>query len=102
MNEKPNIAITDSEWLIVKDILKRYLPRHQVWAFGSRVQGAHKPFSDLDIAVISEQPMELSLLAAVNEAFSESNLPWKVDVVDWMSVSDAFRRLIEAHKVSLQ
>lgn len=102
MNEKPDIAITDAEWNIVQAILKRYLPVHQVWAFGSRVHRTNKLFSDLDIAVIGEQPMDLSLLAAVNEAFSESDLPWKVDIVDWFGVGDAFRRLIDAHKVPLQ
>lgn len=102
MSDKPDIAMTDSEWKIVRDILRRCLPHQSVWAFGSRARHTHKPFSDLDIAVISDQPIALSKMAELKEAFSESDLPWKVDIVDWASVGNSFRQLIETHKVSLQ
>ena len=102
MSDKPDVAITESEWMIVQDILRRHLPHHSVWAFGSRVRRTHKPFSDLDIAVISDQPIALAKLAELKEVFSESDLPWKVDIVDWASASHSFRQLIEAHKVPLQ
>jgi type I restriction enzyme S subunit len=42
------------------------------------------------------------LHAALTEAFAESDLPWKVDVLDGCSVSPSFRQIIEAHKVLLQ
>ena len=102
MSGKPDIAVTHQEWAIIHDILQRYLPQHQIWAFGSRARHTHKPFSDLDIVVVSETPVALSTLAALREAFSESDLPWKVDIVDWVSISDAFRHLIESDKVLLQ
>ena len=102
MNAKPDIAISDAEWIIVRDILQKYVPGVSVWAFGSRARQTHKPFSDLDIVVVADQPLALSTVAQLSEAFSESDLPWKVDVVDWASIGETFRRHIEVQKKSIQ
>ena len=102
MKDKPNIAITDAEWSIVKDILQKFLPKETVWAFGSRVRHTHKPFSDLDIVVVNDQPLSIATMAELREAFSESDLPWKVDVVDWASISDSFKDTIKSNKLELQ
>lgn len=96
------LQITGHEWQQVSAILQRYLASYPVWAFGSRVNGTPKPYSDLDLAIISEQPLPLSLLAEVAEAFSESDLPWKVDLVDWATTSERFRQVIEQQKLVLQ
>jgi predicted nucleotidyltransferase len=102
MKDKPNIAITDAEWSIVKDILQKFLPKETVWAFGSRVRHTHKPFSDLDIVVVNDEPLSIAIMAELSEAFSESDLPWKVDVVDWASISDSFKDHIKSNKLELQ
>ncbi|SNY49692.1 Predicted nucleotidyltransferase [Arsukibacterium tuosuense] len=96
-----NLQITEQQWQQVSAILQRYLANYPVWAFGSRVNGKPKPYSDLDLAIISEQPLPLSLLAEVAEAFSESDLPWKVDLVDWATTSERFRQVIEQQKLVL-
>jgi hypothetical protein len=41
------------------------------------------------------------VLADVAEALSESDLPYKVDVIDLRSVDPAFRALIEPEMVAL-
>lgn len=102
MKHKPDIAITDADWSIVSGILKKYLSQYSVWAFGSRVRQTHKPFSDLDIVVVNDEPLSIATMAELSEAFSESDLPWKVDVVDWASISEGFRKNIHADKVQLQ
>lgn len=78
----------------VKQILRRHIPDYTVWAFGSRVTGTAKPYSDLDLAVIAPQALTLAEHAALTEAFSESDLPWKVDIADWQLISEEFRELI--------
>jgi len=98
----PAIAVTPAEWEIVRTILQRILPQHEVWAFGSRVRRSHKPYSDLDLAVIGQSALTIEQLAALSEAFSESDLPWKVDVVDWANATEAFRQIIEAEKIIVQ
>lgn len=98
----PAIEIRPEQWAIVRDILRTYVPHCDVWAFGSRAKGAAKPFSDLDLAVITTEPLALDLRAALADQFSESDLPWKVDVVDWALTSDVFREVIKRDKVVVQ
>lgn len=88
------LLVTDNELAIVQEVLQKYVPTYEVWAFGSRVNGNVKPYSDLDLAVITAEPLDLQTYADLVDAFSESNLPWKVDVVDWATTSDNFRQII--------
>lgn len=85
----------------VKAILKKFLPQSEVRVFGSRVKGAAKPYSDLDLALISHTPISSRTMALMKEAFSESDLPFKVDLVDWNLISEEFRKLIEAEGIPL-
>ena len=89
------ISVSDSELKIIKDILKRHLSECQVWAFGSRVNGGAKPHSDLDLAVVSAKEISPITFGQLNEEFSESNLSFRVDIVDMNHVSQNFRQLIE-------
>lgn len=87
---------------IVQQLLRHWLPSYEVWAFGSRVKGAAKPYSDLDLVIMSQQPLSLALMTSLHEAFSESDLPWKVDIVDWAITSPEFRAVIDQQKVKVQ
>ena len=102
MAETPPIDIRPDHWAIVRDILQTHVPQYDVWAFGSRAKWRAKPFSDLDLAVITEAPLSLEVLAALSDAFAESDLPWKVDVVDWALTSEIFRTIIAKDKVVLR
>lgn len=51
--------------------------------------------SDLDLVIITDQPLPLSIQGALADAFSDSDLPWRVDVVDWATTSDSFKAIIE-------
>jgi len=84
---------------IVRAILHRHVPGCEVWAFGSRATGKARSYSDLDLALITENPLSLEITAQLREAFTESDLPWTVDIVDWAGASAAFRRIIERDKV---
>lgn len=99
MPEAPNIAVRPEDWAIVRGILRKHVPQYPVWAFGSRARGTAKPYSDLDLAIITEQPLALAVGAALAEDFAESDLPWRVDVVDWATTGQDFRRIIERDKV---
>ncbi len=98
----PPLDVSPEAWTIVREILRRHVPQYEVWAFGSRVSGRARPYSDLDLAIISEQPLPIDVLAALKEDFSESDLPWKVDIVDWARATPAFRARIAAQHVPVQ
>ncbi|MGA2897954.1 MAG: nucleotidyltransferase domain-containing protein [Acidobacteriaceae bacterium] len=99
------LFVTAAEWQIVQAILLRHVPGREVWAFGSRVVangGSRvKKFSDLDLAVKGGQSLPLSTQAALAEDFTESDLPYKVDIVDWATASERFRAIIESSHVVL-
>jgi NADH dehydrogenase FAD-containing subunit len=57
MVDQPLIDISTENWRIVRDILQRYVPDREVWAFGSRAKWTAKEFSDLDIAIIDPADM---------------------------------------------
>ena len=96
------LKIQAHELQIVLDLLKRHVPNYMVWAFGSRVGGLPKPFSDLDLVLIDSKPLPLSIRAELNNAFSESDLPWKVDLVDWHSISPEFQKIIQTNYEVIQ
>ncbi|MDP3187567.1 nucleotidyltransferase domain-containing protein [Limnobacter sp.] len=96
------LKIQNHELQIVLDLLEKHVPNHVVWAFGSRVGGSPKPFSDLDLVLIDSKPLPLGIRAELNNAFSESDLPWKVDLVDWHSISPDFQKIIQANYQILQ
>ncbi len=98
----PPIDILPEHWIIVRDILRKHVPQYTVWAFGSRARGTAKPFSDLDLVILTEHPLPLEVSAALAEDFSESDLPYKVDLVDWATTADSFRQIIERDKVMVQ
>ena len=99
---EPQIDIRPDHWAIVRDILQRHVPQYAVWAFGSRAKWTAKEFSDLDLAIITDSPLPLATSAALAEDFSESDLPWKVDIVDWAETSETFRKIIERDRVVVQ
>jgi predicted nucleotidyltransferase len=86
---------------MVRAILQQYLPQAQVWAFGSRVKGTARKTSDLDLCVDNKAPLSFEALATLRDVFSESNIPYKVDVVDWQTIDDSFRAVIVADRLSL-
>jgi predicted nucleotidyltransferase len=87
---------------VVQHVLRQYLPAGtQAFVFGSRAHGAARPYSDLDLALEWSRPLELDLLGQIAEALSESDLPYRVDIVDLTTVDPAFRVRIAADCIPL-
>jgi len=81
----------------VKALLRLQLPQAEIWAYGSRVTGGGHEASDLDLVVRNPAGLALETpgLAAVKEAFVESDLPIRVDLLDWARLPETFQREIE-------
>ena len=95
------IDIGRDELDTVRHILHEHAPRLEVRAFGSRVSWTARKTSDLDLALMTEQPLDIARMAELRDAFTESDLPFRVDIVDWASTSDNFRQLINCDYVVL-
>ncbi len=87
----------------LKDILFRYIdPKdYSLFIFGSRATDKNKKYSDIDIGVEGKKPLTLRTLARVHDAFEESDLPYTVDVVDFATVSDRFKRVAKKESIAL-
>ena len=86
---------------LVLDILRAHLPAAAVWVFGSRATGRARRYSDLDIAIDAGRRLSLDETAILAETFGESDLPYRVDIVDWQAIDHRFRRLIAAERLPL-
>ena len=64
--------------------------------------GLAKDYSDLDLAIVGGGPLDWRTLSRLKEAFEESDLPMRVDVLDWHSISESFRDVIEQGYVVVQ
>lgn len=89
------IDIRPNHMEMVRKILAEHVPGFEVRAFGSRVGQKAKKHSDLDLVIMADGPIPNGTLAHLRDAFSESDLPFKVDAVIWSSISENFRKIIE-------
>ena len=80
---------------IILSILKQFVPSCEVRVFGSRCNGNVKEYSDLDLVIVGKERLDWNVLADTKEAFEESDLPYRVDLLDWNAISPEFRNVIE-------
>ena len=86
------IDVGRSHLATVTRILADHVPECEVRVFGSRVAGTAKHYSDLDLALIGHREIDWDTLRQLREAFEESDLPFRVDVIDWHAISEGFRK----------
>ncbi len=85
---------------IVKSI-HLHLREARIFAFGSRVSGKPRKYSDLDIALDAHCSIDLSQLTKIKNSLSETNIPIVIDIVDYHSISNDFKAIIDQQKIEL-
>ena len=96
------IDLSEDHRRLVLNILAAHLPQGSTaWMFGSRATGRTRPLSNLDLAIDAGRRLTLDEIAALAEAFSESDLPYKVNIVDWRGIDERFRHLIAGERGDL-
>lgn len=96
------IDLEPQDYETVRNILSRHLPGTEVRAYGSRVTGKTHRGSDLDLAIMTTEPLSLDTLADLRDAFSESTVPFRVDLLDWAETTESFRAIVMENSVILQ
>jgi hypothetical protein len=109
------IHVSELEMETIVGIIKAHAPAHDVLAFGSRYsasdaapqklqasdaapradRGGPKKYSDLDLAFVCDGGLDPRTRTLLEDAFSESDLPFRVDVIDYRAVSSEFRAIID-------
>ena len=90
------IDVPEQDLKIIKQILREYIPGREIRAFGSRVTGKAKAYSDLDLVIVGAERIERKAMLILKEAFENSKLNFRVDIVDWQTITKNFREIIES------
>ncbi len=95
------IDIDEKNLQTIYEIIRRHIPHVRVGVFGSRAQGTSRKFSDIDLIAMTLQPLPLSTMTALKEEFSESDLPFRVDIIDQAATDEEFRRYIDSQIIEI-
>ncbi|MYD98633.1 MAG: nucleotidyltransferase domain-containing protein [Gammaproteobacteria bacterium] len=84
-------------------LILEHLPRVEVWAYGSRVNGGSHDGSDLDLVLRAPglKPIPAEQLADFRSAVCESTIPCLVEARDWARLPERFQREIRRRHVRL-
>jgi predicted nucleotidyltransferase len=90
------ISVSENELKIINDIISKLAVDCDVLVFGSRYYMKAKKYSDLDLAFVGNEKLGLKRRFQLEDAFSESDLPYRVDVLDYNTLSPEFRAIIDS------
>lgn len=79
-------GLTKRNLRTIRNILQQFHQVREVYIFGSRAMGTFKPGSDLDLAVMND--IDHKSVIELHAAFEESDLPFRVDVLAYWSVTN--------------
>lgn len=65
----------------------------KVVLFGSRARGDFVNTSDVDVGIIPGKGFERKKLILLHEYVDELNIPYKVEIVDFSTVSEEFKKI---------
>ena len=91
------IQLKSRHRIIINNIIAKY--PYQFYAYGSRVKGYAREFSDLDICYKEEIP--LLTLGKIQEDFENSTLPFKVDLINLKWTSKSFQDSIKSDLIPI-
>ncbi|MBI1883443.1 MAG: nucleotidyltransferase domain-containing protein [Chlamydiae bacterium] len=83
--------VSDAVKTSILSVLFKYLPKEEVviFLFGSFAKGEMDSSSDIDIGLLSDQPLERSVLARVRDDLGEHVQTLRnVDVIDFSNITD--------------
>ncbi|MCX4079725.1 nucleotidyltransferase domain-containing protein [Rickettsia rhipicephali] len=86
------VQIEKQDLLILRSILGKY--PYKFYAYGSRIKGNAKKFSDLDLCIMDD--INYEVLLEIREALDESDISIHIDIKRWnIDMNEDFRSLIK-------
>ena len=79
---------------LVKEVVFKHIPKNKynIFLFGSRAREKHRFAADIDIGVQGKEPLEEDLIYKIKDEIEESIVPFKVDIIDFMTVTNKFKK----------
>lgn len=84
----------------IKNTVSEYLKEYKLYIFGSRVKKRAKEYSDIDIAIDSQE-FSPAIKSRLEFAFEDSTIPYEIDIVDLNNISTRFKNLIKDDLVQI-
>lgn len=99
-----HLDLSPAHLKILQQLLVRYVPGVEVWAYGSRVNATAHEGSDLDLVLRypSDAESEMGDCLDLKEALQESTLPMRVEMHLWSHLPSTFYPEIERRYIVLQ
>lgn len=92
-----NLIISQKDFQILYNILSKY--PYQFYAYGSRVKGTARKYSDLDLCYFSD--ISRNEILDLNDEFIESDLSFIIQLVNWKNMRPAFQENIRKDLVEI-
>jgi predicted nucleotidyltransferase len=91
------IRPTDKNKIIA--LTSALFPHAVIYLFGSRATGTFSRGSDIDIALDAGQELDFVAVGELREVLNATNVPRKIDVVDFHAVSEGMRQTIRTEGI---
>lgn len=88
------IDLPENELKKVRVILASHIPGAEVRVFGSRITGKSVKYSDLDLVAYGTERLPQKQYYQLQQAFQDSDLSIRVDLLDWYRLSPEFQENI--------
>ncbi|WP_192485053.1 MULTISPECIES: nucleotidyltransferase domain-containing protein [Cysteiniphilum] len=89
--------LRDKEKNIIISLAKKYIKTpHEIWFYGSRVDGSSHDTSDLDLVIRAHnlQALPCDEFIEFKKNISQSNIPIIVQILDWGRIPSSFQENI--------
>ncbi len=84
----------EESFKFIRETVYKHLPEeeYETFIYGSRADGTAQKWSDIDVGIRGKRG-EISgvLLEDIREELEKSDIPYKVEVVDFAKVANSFR-----------
>lgn len=94
--------MTDPFVAKVQAIIRSHLPPgYQMFLFGSRATAQHHRYSDVDIGIEGKKHVPHPVMTKITAALEESDVPVRVDVVDFTKVTPEFSQIARQTRIAI-
>ena len=79
---------------LLKEVILSYLGNEdlKIFLFGSRARGDNTVMADVDVGILPKGEFDRRILPLLKEMIENLNIPYKVDIVDFTTISDEFKK----------